>query len=164
MFTLYRIDYNSNKKFILKGEKNYYKILGVHEKASNHELRKAFCKLTKELHPDTTSLNIEDAKLKLQTVLEAYENLNNPNLRNLYDNRMKNVLVNNQDKNLDNLNSYAEDAKISNLIGNRRPFSNGEMFSLFLLVIVIFLSLMFALLFANFTGKEFNSIPMWLIK
>ena len=94
--------------------------------------------------------------------MEAYENLNNPNLRNLYDNRIKNVLVNDQDKNLDNF--YAEDSKISNSIGNRRPFSNGEMFSLFLLVIVIFLSLIFALLFANFTGKEFNSIPMWLIK
>ena len=148
----------------MKGEKNYYKILGVHEKASTHELRKAFCKLTKELHPDTTSLNLEDAKIRLQTVLEAYENLNNPNLRNLYDNRMKNVLVNDQEKIFDNLNSYAEDSKISNSIGNRRPFSNGEMFSLFLLVLVIFLSLIFALLFANFTGKEFNSIPMWLIK
>ena len=130
MFTLYRIDYNCNKKFILKGEKNYYKILGVHEKASNHELRKAFCKLTKELHPDTTSLNLEDAKIRLQTVLEAYENLNNPNLRNIYDSRIKNVLVNDQEKNLDNINSYAEDSKISNSIGNRRPFSNGEMLSL----------------------------------
>ena len=148
----------------MKGEKNYYKILGVHEKASSHELRKAFCKLTKELHPDTTSLNLEDAKIRLQTVLEAYENLNNPNLRNLYDHKLKNVLINDQDQNLDYLNSYAADSKISNSIGNRRPFSNGEMFSLFLLVMVIFLSLMFALLFANFTGREFNSIPMWLIK
>ena len=148
----------------MKGEKNYYKILGVHEKASSHELRKAFCKLTKELHPDTTSLNLEDAKIRLQTVLEAYENLNNPNLRNLYDHKLKNVLINDQDQNLDYLNSYAADSKISNSIGNRRPFSNGEMFSLFLLVVVIFLSLMFALLFANFAGKEFNSIPMWLIK
>jgi len=148
----------------LKGEKNYYKILGVHEKASNHELRKAFCKLTKELHPDTTSLNLEDAKIRLQTVLEAYENLNNPYLRSMYDNKLKNAFINEQEKNIDYLNSYAADSKISNSIGNRRPFSNGEMFSLFLLVIVIFLSLMFALLFANFTGREFNSIPMWLIK
>ena len=148
----------------MKGEKNYYKILGVHEKASNHELRKAFCKLTKELHPDTTSLNLEDAKIRLQTVLEAYENLNNPNLRSIYDSKLRNAFINDQEKNIDYLNSYAADSKISNSIGNRRPFSNGEMFSLFLLVIVIFLSLMFALLFANFTGREFNSIPMWLIK
>ncbi len=148
----------------MKGEKNYYKILGVHEKASTHELRKAFCKLTKELHPDTTSLNLEDAKIRLQIVLEAYENLNNPNLRNLYDNKLKKADLNDQKKNFDYLNSYVSDSKISNSIGNRRPFSNGEMFSLFLLVIVIFISLLFALLFANFTGKEFNSLPLWLIK
>ena len=148
----------------MKGEKNYYKILGVHEKASTHELRKAFCKLTKELHPDTTSLNLEDAKIRLQIVLEAYENLNNPRLRNLYDNQLKKADLNDQKNNFDYLNSYVSDSKISNSIGNRRPFSNGEMFSLFLLVIVIFISLLFALLFANFTGKEFNSLPLWLIK
>ena len=148
----------------MKGEKNYYKILGVHEKASNHELRKAFCKLTKELHPDTTSLNIEDAKIKLQVVLEAYENLNNPMLRDLYDSQLKNTLVKEKEQNNITLNSYSSDSETKNLIGNRRPFSNGEMFALFLLALVIGLSLLFALIFANFTGKEFNSIPIWLIK
>jgi len=148
----------------VKGEKNYYKILGVHEKASNHELRKAFCKLTKELHPDTTSLNIEDAKIKFQVVLEAYENLNNPMLRDIYDNQLKNKLFQEKQQNNIILNSYSSDSETKNLIGNRRPFSNGEMFALFLLALVIGLSLLFALIFANFTGKEFNSIPIWLIK
>ena len=147
----------------MKANKNYYKILGVHEKASNHELRKAFCKLTKELHPDTTTLNMEDAKSKLQSVLEAYEYLNNPSLRNLYDNKLKQSIVNRK-INKDSLNTYAEDSKTDNLIGNRRPFSNGEMFSLLLLVMVILSSLILAILFANFTGKEINSIPIWLIK
>ena len=148
----------------MKGEKNYYKILGVHEKASNHELRKAFCKLTKELHPDTTSLNIEDAKIKLQVVLEAYENLNNPMLRDLYDSQLKNSLVKEKEQNNITLNSYSSDSETKNLIGNRRPFSNGEMFALFLLALVIGISLLFAVIFANFTGKEVNSIPIWLIK
>tara|TARA_B100000927_G_C16372153_1_gene431940 strand:+ start:132 stop:578 length:447 start_codon:yes stop_codon:yes gene_type:complete len=148
----------------VKGEKNYYKILGVHEKASNHELRKAFCKLTKELHPDTTSLNIEDAKIKFQVVLEAYENLNNPMLRDIYDNQLKNKLFQEKQQNNIILNSYSSDSETKNLIGNRRPFSNGEMFALFLLALVIGFSLLFAVIFANFTGKEFNSIPIWLIK
>tara|TARA_B100000965_G_scaffold105261_1_gene86772 strand:- start:3614 stop:4060 length:447 start_codon:yes stop_codon:yes gene_type:complete len=148
----------------VKGEKNYYKILGVHEKASNHELRKAFCKLTKELHPDTTSLNLEDAKSKLQIVLEAYEHLNNPSLRNLYDTQLNKSFIKNKDKNNVILNSYSSDSEIKNLIGNRRPFSNGEMFALFLLALVIGLSLLSAVIFANFTGKEINSIPIWLIK
>ena len=100
----------------MKGEKNYYKILGVHESASNHELRKAFCKLTKELHPDTTSLNIEDAKIKLQTVLEAYENLNNPNLRNLYDSKLRNSPIKEKTYNSDLINSYTSDSKIGNFM------------------------------------------------
>ena len=61
-------------------------------------------------------------------------------------------------------NTYSADSKIANSIGDRRPFSNGEMFSLLLLVIVIFACLLFAVLFANFTGKEINSMPIWLIK
>jgi len=148
----------------LKGEKDYYKILGVHEKASTHELRKAFCKLTKELHPDTTSLNLEDAKVKLQSVMEAYENLNNPYLRNIYDNKIQNSLSSKKKYTKPITNTYAEDSKIANSIGDRRPFSNGEMFSLLLLVIVIFVCLLFAVLFANFTGKEINSMPLWLVK
>ncbi len=148
----------------MKDNKNYYKILGVHEDASTLELRKAFCKLTKELHPDTTTLNLEEAKIKLQTVMEAYENLNNPKLRTIYDNRLKNSLDKDQNLNSNIINAYSADSKINNSIGNRRPFSNGEMFSLFLLVIVICLSLILAVLFANFTGKEINSLPIWLIK
>ena len=73
----------------MKGEISYYKILGVDENASNHELRKAFCKLSIELHPDTTSLEIDEAKRKFQEVLEAYENLNNSNLRKIYDDKLK---------------------------------------------------------------------------
>ena len=73
----------------MKREISYYKILGVPENASNHELRKAFCKLSIELHPDTTSLEIDVAKNKFQEVLEAYENLNNSNLRKLYDEKIK---------------------------------------------------------------------------
>ena len=73
----------------MKGKISYYKILGVDENASNHELRKAFCKLSIELHPDTTSLEIDDAKSKFHEVLEAYENLNNSNLRKIYDNKLK---------------------------------------------------------------------------
>ena len=73
----------------MNGETSYYKILGVNENASNHELRKAFCKLSIELHPDTTSLEIDVAKSKFQEVLEAYEHLNNSNLRKIYDDKLK---------------------------------------------------------------------------
>jgi len=146
----------------LKGEISYYEILGVDENASNHELRKAFCKLSIELHPDTTSLEIEDAKRKFQEVLEAYENLNNSNLRKIYDEKLKE-----KSRSLNNthfLNNLIIDSNNQNLIGNRRPFSNGELFSLFLLIIIISISLICSIFIASFTGKELDTIPIWLVK
>ena len=148
----------------MKGEITYYKILGVNENASNHELRKAFCKLSIELHPDTTSLELEDAKNKFQKVLEAYENLNNSSLRKLYDEKLRLNSKKPNKTNLNVLNPLVMDANNQQLVGNRRPFSNGEMFSLFLLIIIILISLFLAILIASFAGKEIESIPTWLLR
>ena len=146
----------------MKGETSYYKILGVNENASNHELRKAFCKLSIELHPDTTSLEIDVAKSKFQEVLEAYEHLNNSNLRKIYDEKLReNSRITN---NTNILNNLVMDSNNQNSIGNRRPFSNGELFSLFLLIIIIAISLICSIFIASFTGKELDTIPLWLIK
>ena len=146
----------------MKGEISYYKILGVNENASNHELRKAFCKLSIELHPDTTSLDIDDAKTKFQEVLEAYENLNNSNLRKIYDEKLmeKSRIKNNPNV----INTLIIDSNNQKLVGNRRPFSNGELFSLMLLIIIISISLICSVFIAAFAGKELNTIPIWLIK
>ena len=146
----------------MKGETSYYKILGVNENASNHELRKAFCKLSIELHPDTTSLEIDVAKSKFQEVLEAYEHLNNSNLRKIYDDKLKENSRTTNNTNV--LNNLVIDSNNQNLIGNRRPFSNGELFSLFLLIIIISISLICSIFIASFTGKELETIPLWLIK
>ena len=146
----------------MKGETSYYKILGVNENASNHELRKAFCKLSIELHPDTTSLEIDVAKSKFQEVLEAYEHLNNSNLRKIYDDKLKEISRSRNNTNV--LNNLVIDSNNQNLIGNRRPFSNGELFSLFLLIIIISISLIGSIFIASFTGKELETIPLWLIK
>ena len=148
----------------MKGNITYYKILGVNENASSHQLRKAFCKLSLELHPDTTSLELEDAKNKFQKVLEAYENLSNSNLRKLYDEKLRVSSVKPNKKNLNVSNTLVMDSNNQQLVGNRRPFSNGEMFSLFLLIIIIVMSLSLAIVIASFTGKELGSIPTWLLR
>lgn len=148
----------------MKGEITYYKILGVNENASNNELRKAFCKLSIELHPDTTSLESKDAKNKFQKVLEAYENLNNSNLRKIYDEKLQVNSKKPNKTNLNVLNPLVMDPNNQQLVGNRRPFSNGEMFSLFLLIIIILISLFLAILIASFAGKEIESIPTWLLR
>ena len=144
----------------MKGEISYYKILGVDENASNHELRKAFCKLSIELHPDTTSLEIDVAKSKFQEVLEAYENLNNSNLRKIYDAKIKEKSGFKNNTNV--INNLIIDSNNQNIVGNRRPFSNGELFSLFLLFMIISISLICSIFIASFTGKELDTIPIWL--
>ena len=146
----------------MKSETSYYKILGVNENASNYELRKAFCKLSIELHPDTTSLEVDLAKSKFQEVLEAYENLNNSELRKIYDEKIQEKSRIKNDTNV--LNNLIIDSNNQNLIGNRRPFSNGQLFSLFLLIIIISISLICSIFIASFTGKELDTIPLWLIK
>ena len=148
----------------MKGEISYYKILGVDENASNHELRKAFCKLSIELHPDTTSLEIDVAKSKFQEVLEAYENLNNSNLRRIYDENLKIKSSSKNKMNNNILNNLIMDSNNQNLVENRRPFSNGELFSLFLLIFIISISLICSIFIASFAGKELDTIPIWLLK
>jgi len=114
------------------------------------------------LHPDTTSLEIDVAKSKFQEVLEAYEHLNNSHLRKIYDDKLKeNSRITN---NTNVLNNLAINSNNQHLIGNRRPFSNGELFSLFLLFIIISISLICSVFIASFTGKELDTIPVWLVK
>jgi len=67
------------------------------------------------LHPDTTSLEIDVAKSKFQEVLEAYEHLNNSNLRKIYDDKLK---ENSRSRNNTNvLNYLVIDSNKQNLIG-----------------------------------------------
>ena len=114
------------------------------------------------MHPDTTSLEIDVAKSKFQEVLEAYEHLNNSNLRKIYDEKIKEKSRSKNNNYV--LNDLITDSNNKNLIGNRRPFSNGELFSLFLLIIIISISLIGSIFIASFTGKELDTIPLWLIK
>ena len=63
---------------------DYYKILGVDRGASPKEIEKAYRKLARKYHPD---LNPDDktAKEKFQKVQHAYDVLNDPEKRKMYD-------------------------------------------------------------------------------
>lgn len=61
-------------------EINYYEILGVPHTATQEEIRSAYRKLSKEMHPDKGGDEEE-----FQTIQEAYEILMNPEKRATYD-------------------------------------------------------------------------------
>ena len=63
---------------------DYYKILGVDKKASVEDIKKAYRKLARKLHPDLNP-NDKEAHQKFQQINEANEVLSDPEKRKKYD-------------------------------------------------------------------------------
>jgi len=141
---------------------NCYELLGVSTSANNEELRKAFRKLSKQLHPDTTSLPRDEATRQFQNVCEAYDLLSDPVLRANYDlfiEKEKNLKSQKKEPYLKNI----QPVQFSKSIGIRRPLSGGELFSLLLLITSIFLSLALGVFIAFLRGGNLNFTPSWLL-
>lgn len=64
--------------------RDYYQVLGVSRNASQAEIQKAYRELARKYHPDLNPKD-KDAKRKFQEVQEAFEVLNDPKKREMYD-------------------------------------------------------------------------------
>jgi molecular chaperone DnaJ len=64
--------------------RDYYEVLGVSRSADETEIKKAFRRLARELHPDTNKDDPE-AEEKFKEAAEAYEVLSDAERRRLYD-------------------------------------------------------------------------------
>jgi curved DNA-binding protein CbpA len=72
----------------MTNEPNYYRILNISKHASRTEIKRAFRRLARELHPDLNPNNLE-AAAKFKQVSEAYEVLGDPERRSHYDTRFE---------------------------------------------------------------------------
>lgn len=65
-------------------KRDYYEVLGLTKKASANEIKKAYRKLAKELHPDVNP-DDKEAEDKFKEVSEAYEHLSDETKKAKYD-------------------------------------------------------------------------------
>lgn len=65
-------------------DSNYYKILGVNEKATKNDIKSAYRKLARQFHPDKNP-DDPDAASKFQDLGAAYEVLSDDDKRQKYD-------------------------------------------------------------------------------
>jgi curved DNA-binding protein len=81
---LFKLHISNTFKIVIMEFIDYYKILGVDKSATNDEIKAAYRKLARKLHPD---LNPDDkeANKKFQQLNEANEVLSDPEKRKKYD-------------------------------------------------------------------------------
>ena len=133
---------------------SHHERLGVRPGVDAETLRQAFRRQSKALHPDTTQLPPEQASIAFQELKESYD-----------------VLLRQSQATL----SLGAQAPSSPLplqsqprpdawqgIGQRRPLSGGEWFSLVLLSIALLLSLVLGLGVALAQGRDWQVSPSWL--
>ena len=64
-------------------ERDYYEVLGVGRDAGEGDIKRAFRRLARELHPDVSEA--PDAEARFREAVEAYEVLSDPERRSTYD-------------------------------------------------------------------------------
>ena len=117
--------------------------MGVDISADAETLHRAFRRLSKDLHPDTTALPLKDAAKQFQQLCSVYETLSDPLLRKAYDASLEQNAASRKPVEAEQLSL----TKMSTISGAkrlelRRPLSGGELFALILLGLALFISLL----------------------
>src|ERR1043165_7793645 len=77
---------------------NYYEVLKVSPQASGAEIKSAYRRLARKLHPDKNN-GSEETALRFAAIAEAYDILGNAKERTRYDRRLEEAQLNNTNGN-----------------------------------------------------------------
>jgi len=148
----------TSKNRVIANPSNYYVLLGLHPSATPLEIRRAYRKLSKCYHPDTTDLPNQAATSKFQELNEAYATLSNPERRILYDQKIGysrfNVIQPPPDLNRPVNQRQKIYSNSAYLDPNDRPLSAGELFVLFVLGLTFLGCLLLAIVIGLTRGES----------
>lgn len=120
---------------------SYYSLLGLHPTASTMEIRRAYRELSKCYHPDTTDMPKAVATAKFQQINEAYATLTNPELRLVYDKKIRHLYLHDFQERVGGKTPVSGSTKESYssayLDPTDRPLSAGELFALFIMGVTL---------------------------
>ncbi len=126
---------------------SYYSLLGVHLKASNQEIRRAYRELSKHYHPDTTNMPKAIATAKFHQINAAYATLIDSDRRLAYDQQIRDLYLNDCHNHPVSSSTNSTSSSIY-LEPTDRPLSAGELFALFIMAMALVSCLVIAITIA----------------
>jgi len=139
-----------------------YRVLQLPASASADDLRTAFRRLSKEVHPDTTTLPAAEAQEAFRSLRQAYALLSDPARRRAYDARRAVAAMPAAGGGVGRPSPGRQVTVVSNRPEPvRRALSGGEWFALVLLAVALVLSLVLGLGVAWARGAELVRQPSW---
>lgn len=139
----------------MSSQPTHYQLLQLPRTASAGELRQAFRLLSKQYHPDTTSLPAAEAAERFQRLRQAYAVLSDPIQRRAYDADLARPPIRFTPA------PAPMPAVVPRRDAVRRALSGGEWFALLLLAIALVISLVLGVGLAWVRGAELVTWPSW---
>ena len=133
----------------------HYQRLGVAPGVDSETLRQAFRRRSKALHPDTTALPEDEARQAFQRLKESYDVLLKLSHSSSATHPSPSLSTDSPKESIVQSRAWVG-------IGERRPLSGGEWFSLLLLSFALLLSLLLGIGVALAQGRQWQVSPVWL--
>ncbi|XP_052136600.1 NAD(P)H-quinone oxidoreductase subunit T, chloroplastic [Oryza glaberrima] len=143
---------------------SHYQFLGVEPKADIEEIKAAYRRLSKEYHPDTTSLPLREASERFIRLREAYNVLSREESRRFYDwtlaqeaesRRLQQLRSRLEDPYQQDLDSYQSVPDMVDRLGGRNMDLSDQAMTALTIDIGIIIFCVFCLIYAVFFKEQY---------